>query len=140
MLQLVKEIGIKKMTGIIQIEITESGEELKQLLEQVTDNKKARVQTLYWLKIGAVETTEHLAVLLNCHRTTVSRWLRLYREGGMPRLLEYRKSSGRPPLTPSDALESLQKELTEPEGFNSSGEIEFWLKFFWELYLCYWTV
>ena len=58
----------------------------------------------------------------------------------MPRLLEYRKSSGRPPLIPSDALESLQKELTEPEGFNSSGEIEFWLKLFWELYLCYWTV
>ena len=54
MLQLVKEIGRKKTTGIIQIEITESGEELKQLLEQVTDNKKARVQTLYWLKIGAV--------------------------------------------------------------------------------------
>ena len=107
------------MTGIIKIEITESVEELKQLLEQITDRNKARVQALYWLKIGAVETTEHIAVLLNCHRTTVSRWLTLYRQGGMPRLLEQRKSPGRPPSIPSDALESLKKELTEHEGFNS---------------------
>ena len=109
-------------------------------MEQVTDNKKARVQALYWLKIGAVETTEHIAVLLNCHRTTTSRWLTLYREGGIPRLLEYRKSPDRPPLITSDALESLKKELTEPDGFKSQVEIKFWLKLFWELDICYWTV
>ena len=92
------------MSGVLKIEITESVEELKRLLEQITNNKKPRVQSLYWIKIGAVETTEHIAVLLNCHRTTVSRWLTLYRQGGMPRLLEYRKSPGCPPSIPSDAL------------------------------------
>ena len=33
------------MSGVIKIEIAESVEELKQLLERTTNNKKPRVQT-----------------------------------------------------------------------------------------------
>ena len=30
--------------------------------------------------------------------------------------------------------------MSEPEGFNSYGEIKLWFKIFWELDLSYWTV
>ncbi len=103
------------------------------MLARTTGDKKGRVQALYWLKIGVVETTEHIAVLLACHRTTVSRWLTIYREEGLEKLLEQKKSPGRPRLIPEEALESLKKELSEPEWFNSYGEIKLWLKIFWEL-------
>jgi putative transposase len=44
---------------------------------------KERVQTLYLLKTGQVETVQHLAVVLGRSRITVQRWLKLYRQGGL---------------------------------------------------------
>jgi len=86
------------MAGVVKIEIAESEEYLKKLVARTTGDKKCRVQALYWLKIGVVETTQHIAVLLACHRTTVSRWLTIYREEGLEKLLEPKKSPGRPRL------------------------------------------
>ena len=116
------------MAGVVKIEITESEEYLKKLLARTTGAKKERVQAWYWLKIGVVETTQHIAVLLPCHRTTGSRWLTIYREEGLEKLLEYKKSPGRPRLISEEALSSLKNELSEPEGFNSYGEIQLWFK------------
>ena len=97
------------MAGVVKIQITESERELKKLLKQTNGPKKSRVQALYWLKIGVVETTQDIAVLLNCHRITVSRWLKVYREAGMEGLLEKKKSPGRPRSIPSEAEEALKK-------------------------------
>jgi transposase len=50
---------------------------------------------LYWLKSGQAKTVEELATLSGHHRTTISRWLSNYRNGGVTELLNIKKSTGR---------------------------------------------
>jgi len=128
------------MAGVVKINITESQEELKDLMARTPGNKKLRVQALYWLKMGFVETTQHLAALLGYHRTTISDWLKIYREEGIEKLLSNKKSPGRPPSMPKEVVESLNIELSEPEGFNSYEEIKLWLKSCWSLARSYSTI
>lgn len=117
------------MTGIIKICIQES---VAQLLEQLNKSEnqelKERIQTLYWLKTKQVESTEAIARLTGKHRTTVSRWLSLYRKGGLTALLRKGKSSGRTRKLPVEVEEKLIQELREAEGFSSYKEVQKWLK------------
>lgn len=117
------------MSGVLKIEITEEAETLKILLnQQKTATGFARVQTLYLLKTKQVETVQHLSVVLARERTTIQRWLRLYRNGGLKLMLEKRKSSGRPAIIPDWAIARLTCELKHPEGFSSYGEVQVWLE------------
>ncbi len=69
------------MSGVLKIEIQESLDSLKKLLsKQKTGKSKERLQVLYWLKSGQAKTVDELASLSGHHRTTVSRWLTLYRK------------------------------------------------------------
>lgn len=52
---------------------------------------------------------------------------RQYREGGLHRLLEIGKSSGRKPSISEEVQEKLNQELSNPEGFDSYKEIQQWL-------------
>lgn len=117
------------MTGVVKINITETASELKQLLKQ---QKEAfaleRVQALYLLKTQQVETVQHLAVVLGKSRVTMQRWLRQYREGGLNRLLEQHPRTGRPKIISQPVRERLLLELAQPEGFDSYGEVQTWLK------------
>ena len=116
------------MSGVVKINITESSATLKTLLsQQKTATGKERVQALYLLKTGQVETVQHLAVVLGRNRVTVQRWLSQYRKQGLTNLLSVRKSSGRPQIIPKWAIERLRQELKDPEGFQSYGEVQIWL-------------
>lgn len=117
------------MSGVCKVDITESSKTLKTLLaQQKTASGKERVQALYLLKTKQVETVQHLAVVMGRDRITVQRWLRLYRQGGLNALLEVKQSKGRPKIIPDWAIEQLQQELKVPEGFESYGEVQTWLK------------
>lgn len=117
------------MPRVVKIEITEEAETLKKLLVQQKDKRSfERVQALYLLKIRQVETVEHLAVLIGRGRRTISRWLSQYRSGGLAKMLEVGKSPGKQPLIPKWAVERLQAELSDPEGFTSYKEVKLWLE------------
>lgn len=117
------------MAGVFELEITETVDELKTLLkEQTTVFGKERVQALYLLKLGRVETIQQLAIDLGRDRTTLQRWLRQDRHGGMSRLLQRQVSLGRKPDIPQWAQTALSKRLQESEGFNSYGEVKDWLE------------
>ena len=117
------------MARIIKIEITESAPELLEQLKLAQNQEvKERVQTLYWLKTKQVESTGAIAALIGKHRTTVSRWLSRYRNGGLKALLTSGKSPGRTRKIPSEIEEKLQRELQENEGFSSYKEVQKWLK------------
>ncbi|MGB3512809.1 MAG: helix-turn-helix domain-containing protein [Microcoleaceae cyanobacterium] len=129
------------MVCFVKLEIIESAKELKTILGQQTEWKqKQRIQALYWLKIGAAETIEHISVLLGCHRTTVSRWFTIYRKVGIEGLLEKKKISGRPRKISAIAEEKLKFELQQMEGFSSYSEVQIWLKAMWDIDLPYSTV
>lgn len=117
------------MTGIVKINITETAEQLKKLLKQQKSAfALSRLQALYLLKTQQVETVQHLAVVLGKSRVTVQRWLQRYREGGLNGLLEQYKSAGRPKIISQAVRERLKRELADPEGFSSYGEVQTWLK------------
>ncbi|NBD16695.1 MAG: helix-turn-helix domain-containing protein [Cyanobacteria bacterium] len=66
----------------------ESKSELLELLKQEDNQEvKERIQALYWLKTKQVESTGAIASLVGRHRTTISRWLSRYHQGGMKSLL-----------------------------------------------------
>ena len=84
------------MSGVIKVEILETVDELRELLKSTENQEvKERIQALYWLKSGQVQTTREIANLIGKHRVTVSRWLSNYRTEGIKAILVKRKSSGR---------------------------------------------
>ena len=83
---------------------------------------------MYWLKTKQVQTTSAIASLIGRHRTTVSRWLSKYRQGGLKCLLEVKKSPGRAPLITPAVEEKLIQEFQDPQGFASYQEIHKWLQ------------
>ena len=126
------------MSGVIKIEISETVDELKELLNSIENQKvKERIQTLYWLKSEQVKTTEAIANLVGKHRTTISRWLSSYRTGGISALLAKGKSSGRNRKLALLVEESLKRELQDQEGFSSYKEIQKWLLAVHEINMSY---
>jgi transposase len=117
------------MSGVLKIEITESQESLKELLsKQKTGKSFERLQTLYWLSSGQAQTVDELASLSGHHRTTVSRWLSKYRQGGLSNLLNIKTSPGRNRKLSWEIEKKLVEELADPEGFSSYEEVQTWLK------------
>jgi transposase len=117
------------MCKVVKIEITESVEELHQLLrQQKTGSSKEKIQALYLLKSKQVKTVKKLAEISGRSRITVQRWLKLYREGGLSSLLEQKKSPGRPKVIPEESREKLKQELADPQGFKSYEEVRTWLR------------
>lgn len=116
------------MSGVLKIDISETSEELKAVLnQQQRASQRSKVQVLWWLKTGQATSVDQLAQMSGCHRTTVSRWLSQYRQSGLEALLRVKPRSGRPRTIPSDVLAALKQELQEPEGFKSYGEVQQWL-------------
>lgn len=66
--------------------------------------------------------------LLGRGESTIYRWLKLYKEGGLAALLEYKSSSGKPAVIRGEVLEKLKVCLSQPHGFLSYGAIVDWLR------------
>lgn len=126
------------MSGVLKIEIAESLDRLKELLsQQKTGKTKERLQIIYWLKSGQSQSVDELASRTGHHRTTVSRWLSLYRSGGLATLLNIKKSPGRRRKLSREVEIRLVSELSEPEGFLSYEEVQTWLKVLWNIEMSY---
>jgi len=113
----------------VQIEIIESEQELEKALKYATcASAKERLQMLYWLKSGQVSTRQALAERLGRARATITRWLKKYKDGGRPSLLEVKHAPGQTPIVRGEDLERLKQRLKDPQGFHSYGQIQEWLK------------
>lgn len=129
------------MAGMLRITIEESAETLKTLLDKQHDAiSRSKVQVLWWLKTGAVTSVNHLAHLSGYHRTTVSRWLSEYRQGGLEVLLAVHPKPGRTPKIRGEIRARLERELQDPEGFGSYKEVQQWLQGVCGLNVAYKTV
>lgn len=129
------------MANTVKVEIKETVDELKKLIEQADDIKvKERLQVLYLLKTGQVRTLKALSQLLIKDTSTLYRWLRQYKAGGLAQLLEIYEASGKPASIPADIVEKLKLRLKDPSGFNSYKEIQEWLKSEHQLEVGYFVV
>lgn len=100
----------------------------------------AKVQSLYLLKIKAVETIKHLAVIIGRGESTVHRWLKAYKMGGLSLLLQEPPKTGRPKKIDIDTIARIQNELYDPKGFDSYQEIKLWLSICQNIDISYSTI
>lgn len=116
------------MVGVTRLKVQETAAELEALIQQQTHpNRKERLQVLYLLQLPAAMSVSAVAKVIGRHRGSVQRWLSLYGEGGLERLLEVRQSPGRPRVIPAWAVASLQRRLSQAEGFGSYLQVQQWL-------------
>lgn len=112
----------------LQVEIKESQEELEKAVKYaLSGSSKERLQMLYWLKSGQVTNRGVLAQRLGRDESTITRWLKKYKDGGYRSLLEVKLAPGKEPIVSGENLESLKQKLSEPEGFHSYSQIQEWL-------------
>lgn len=129
------------MSRPFEIEIAESEEELKKLLQTSNlGNQKEKLQMLWWIKSGQVKEQQEIGLRLAKDTSTVTRWLQRYRSGGLSELLKIKKAPGAKPKIPDAAIAGLEQELKNEVGFSSYGAIVEWLKKEYELDVEYGTV
>lgn len=117
------------MARPLQVTIVESREQLERRLDaQTTATGKERLQMLYWLKLGIVNSRQDLVKLLHRSEATITRWLGMYKSGGLCALLEVKHAPGNPSSIPTDAVSRLQRRLQQPQGFSSYGQVQQWLE------------
>lgn len=117
------------MTTAFDVDIQESGEELKELMSRQTKARlRDRVRALYLCQTGQVQTRRGLAAQLGCNESTIYRWFCTYQAKGLAGLLEVKASPGKPSKLPPAVLTKLQQRLQERSGFQSYGEIQRWLE------------
>jgi putative transposase len=117
------------MTRTLNLNIKESAEELKLLLDKQTSVQlKERLQALYLLKTGTLTTLQELSSVLIRDTSTIYRWFQKYKKQGLEGLLKQYKSSGKKAAIPSDVMRQLEEYLHDSQGFTSYGEIQTWLK------------
>lgn len=113
----------------LEVEIKESVETLRKALKYATvANSKERLQMLYLLKTTQVTTRRSLARHLGRDESTITRWIRKYKDGGYKSLLEVKQAPGKEAAVNGENLELLQQKLSQPQGFQSYSQIQQWLK------------
>jgi transposase len=114
---------------MVKIEIAETTTELEELLRLTEFIKvRERIQVIYWIKSDRVKTVTAISLLLGKHRTTIFRWLNIYRTQGLKALLTKEKSSGRNKKITPFIEQSLKKKLQESKQFHSYKEAHLWLE------------
>lgn len=104
------------MGSHLQVEWAETEAELKRLYQQERDHQnRTRLQALWYLRQG--KTLLEAAELVGVDRTTVQRWVRWYRKGGIRDILTHRLGG---PKHVNARLNSEQQE--ELERHASAGE------------------
>ena len=102
------------MARPLELTILESREELEHRLDrQTTATGKERLQMLYWLKLGIVKSRQDLVKLLHKSEATITRWLGMYKSGGLTALLEVKHAPGNPNSIPAEAVSRLKERLKQ---------------------------
>lgn len=129
------------MGNQFRVEVSESSSELQhRLCHAVTAASKERIQMLYWIKIGEIATRQELSQRLGRDSSTVYRWLKRYKQGGIEALLEVKTPPGKSSLIPAPVMKRLSERLAQPQGFKSYSQIQQWLAQEFQIVVAYKSV
>lgn len=125
----------------LEVEIKESLEALHKALQYAKEaSSKERLQMLYLLKTKQITTRRSLAKYLGRDESTITRWIRKYKDGGYKSLLEVKQAPGKEPVVSGENLERLKQKLSSSQGFQSYSQIQQWLKHELGINIAYKTV
>lgn len=111
-----------------EIYITESPDTLLKMLEQEKDKQiSQKLRTLYLLKTQKIKTLRHIAQILGRHRSTIQNWVKLYREGGLNKLLDNRPRQSFSKI-PDWAIAQLVMELKDEPFLPKRRKIQEWIE------------
>lgn len=117
------------MSRRLQVDITETVEELKQLMNAQQKAKfRERLQALYLLKTGQAKSLQGLADYSGRAKSTIMVWLMRYRTKGVASLVEWNYKGGKKPTLSGAVLQALRDRLSQAQGFRHYSEIQHWLK------------
>ena len=106
------------MGNKFEVEVNESQEELKHRLHHaLTASSKERLQMLYWLKSNAIATRKELSQKLGRDESTIYRWLKRYRQGGLQDLLDVKTPPGKKSKISESEINRLKERLSQPQVF-----------------------
>ena len=106
------------MVGVTRLKVQATAAALEALLpKQSNPMLKERLQVLYWLQLPEAMSVSAVAKVIGRHRSSVQRWLSVYGDGGLDRLLAVRQSPGRARVMPEWAVTRLQKRWSPAAGF-----------------------
>lgn len=108
------------MGNKFQVEVNESVAELKHRLRHaITSSTQERVQMLYWIKQGAIVTRKELAQKLDRDESTIYRWLKRYRQGGLSNLLDVKTPPGKNSKISAGEMNQLKERLSQGMSLNA---------------------
>lgn len=118
------------MASKINIQVSESLEELKRLFHKHPFHLHGRIQMLYLIKSGITNSTKELTKRLLVGRRAIQRWKIDYAHGGIHGILNYEKGKYKSNGIITPAISNLIKEqLASPtSGFTSYIELQQWLQ------------
>ncbi|MFH7029483.1 MAG: helix-turn-helix domain-containing protein [Heteroscytonema crispum UTEX LB 1556] len=112
------------MGNNFRVEVNESRQELEHRLRHaVTATTKERLQMLYSIQTKAIATRQELSQRLRPDESTVYRWLKRYKQGGIDALLSVKTAPGKSGFIPETAIAQLRERLGQPQGFRSYSQI-----------------
>jgi len=117
------------MARRLAVDVKESIQDLERFIkDERSHNRKERLQILLLFKSGNARTLQKLAQCVGKSESTIKRWLVLYRQGGLEKLLTIKKRGGKEAILSPEMLMSLEKRLYETPYFNSYGQVQHWIQ------------
>jgi predicted transcriptional regulator len=105
------------MANKFKVEIQETVEELEHRLERaITSVSKEKLLLLYWIATKKIKTREELATMLKRDSSTIYRWLRAYKQGGITSLLTVKKAPGKTPHIPPVRQRKINQKTARTTG------------------------
>ncbi|HEY9672690.1 MAG TPA: helix-turn-helix domain-containing protein [Waterburya sp.] len=100
------------MANQFKVAVEQTREELQHRHRRATTaHPKERLQMLYSIKTGAVSTSYELAQRIQRDDSTIYRWLKRYKQGGIEALLSVKTAPGKISKITPEALQQLSSTL-----------------------------
>lgn len=117
------------MAKALALPVKESLKELQKLHKDRARILRPRIQMLIEIKKSEVALSkDELAHLVGCNHNSITKWRKLYREGGLELLCSHQQGGARRSVIDEKTKKALSKRLLSPrEGFRSYRDMQRWL-------------
>ena len=117
------------MAKAIEIVVKETLSDLKKLLKKQPEHLRDRVRMLIIIKQGERPMSKHtLAEAVGVNHNSIQKWRKLYQQGGIGRLQEFKRGGFKPSLIDADTHKRIEERLKSPDqAFRSYEELRQWI-------------